>query len=233
MIKTSKKVSYCGLAITLLSSFGTKADNSLNQDIKAVVEQEIHSQLIRTYTLISNVDIRFRMSSSIDNLPECNGPLLLPSSDRIPLGNYRWTVSCEGQWDATVSTTTSVDVLAPTAVKTLKSGTRLSESDVENNWVNLNFPQKLILKKEDLMGLKTTRTVRKGKEFLIGQIGLDYDAVKGQKVTLLYRAEMFQVKSQGLLLANAQVGDKVAVKSVSSGKEMIGTLTGINTVEVY
>ncbi|WP_417883133.1 flagellar basal body P-ring formation chaperone FlgA [Vibrio rumoiensis] len=215
-------------------SLPANAGSKLNEgDVKAFVSEKIQAQLLNSYSHIRNIDMKIRVASSASKLPSCQSAMHVEDSDKIPLGNVRWKVVCDGVWSLTVMSATSAEVYAAKSTQKLKRGTRLVGEDIEMGWINLSYPNDVFQQAKSLVGLKLIRTMRKGDEFSSQHVALDYDALKGQEVSITYQASTFKIQTQGILLSDAQLGDKVSVENKTSGKEMIGTLTGKGTVQIF
>lgn len=222
---------------TLVASFLSQsacASSLMNEsDVKTLVSENIQSRLLSSYSHVKNIDMRIRVASAVSKLPQCETPMQVEGIDSIPLGNVRWKVNCGDIWSLTVVSTTTAEVYAAQSVKKLKRGTRLTQEDIEMGWIHLSYPDDVFQQSKNLVGLRLIRTMRKGDAFSSQHIELDYDALKGQEVSVTYQALTFKIQAKGILLTDAQVGDKVSVENKTSGKEMIGTLTGKGTVEVF
>ncbi|HPI94014.1 MAG TPA: flagellar basal body P-ring formation chaperone FlgA [Deltaproteobacteria bacterium] len=87
-------------------------------------------------------------------------------------------------------------------------------------------------KLEDCVGKRTKVTLRVGNPVQPSQVERMPDVCSGETVTIRARSECFTVEARGVAVKDGYVGEHIAVKNVSSGKQVVGTIIAPSVVQV-
>ncbi len=123
----------------------------------------------------------------------------------------------------------------PISVKILHIGKILSQADVISTAVLKQEAKtkNYIISEDDLIGkqlrVKIPSHVAFKKEYLINPMVLK----RGDPVTLLYEKNGISIKSSGICLKKAAVGDSVRVKNSKTGIELDGVVLDNSTIKIY
>lgn len=85
---------------------------------------------------------------------------------------------------------------------------------------------------EDCVGKRARVTLREGTPVQPSQVERMPDVCSGETVTIRARSECFMVEARGVAVKDGYVGEHIAVKNVSSGKQVVGTIIAPSVVQV-
>jgi len=119
------------------------------------------------------------------------------------------------------------------ASRFIPKDTLLTEADLNFQVVNLSkSPGNLIAGLADVLGKNVSSGIKAGKPIRQNRLTLPYLVQKGDRVRILAHSETLQAGTVGIALDRGMMGDQIKVENLSSGKKVVGRITGASTVGV-
>lgn len=222
------------IAVLATTSAGPAA--AADQDLEAI--RRAAHDLVASRTAagagVTRIDVR-----PLDprlRLPACELPLSTQLPDSSPAeGNLLVSVRCEGArpWSLFVPVSVRTLVAVVVMTRTLPRGGVVTIADValDTRPVNaLTGGYYGVL--EDVIGKVTSRPVAAGTALNPLMLSAALVVRRGQRVTLSTAVGAISVRSAGTVLADAALGERVQVRSLSSQRIVEGRVAGDGLVDV-
>lgn len=121
----------------------------------------------------------------------------------------------------------------PVLKEQLAKGTNIKAEHIGTREVNIRqIAKTVILDKNEIIGLETTRTLRPGNPIYIGYVRVAPDVHNNQNVSMNYNVAGIQLSAKGRALEDGNIGSYIRVLNTSSQKIVVGTIIAKNTVSV-
>lgn len=169
-------------------------------------------------------------------LKKCDIPLetfstgAMNSTSRMTVG-----VRCNGlkPWTLYVPVTLSAWVDVVFSSRALSRGELLTQGDMEIRRVPLNkLPNGFLSDNSQLADFELTRPVKAGTALTLNTVRRREIVQQGQEVIIVAQTSGFQVRMSGEALKNGQLGDKIPVRNLNSGRTIEATVLSNSTVSV-
>jgi flagella basal body P-ring formation protein FlgA len=85
----------------------------------------------------------------------------------------------------------------------------------------------------DAIGKRSVRSIRAGQTILSDMIEIPPMVKKGNRVFIKAENDEIRITALGKVLEDGRSGEQIKVRNINSGKEILATVTGPDTVEVY
>jgi flagella basal body P-ring formation protein FlgA len=154
------------------------------------------------------------------------------------IGNVSLNLSLyvDGKHVRTVPLSGRISVLQDVvkAAVRINEGHVISDGDLilitENN---VRLRKSAITNISDAIGKRSVRSIRAGQIILSKMIEIPPMVKKGNRVLIKAENEEIRITASGKVLEDGRSGEQVKVMNINSGKEILATVTGPGTVEVY
>ncbi|WP_165311086.1 flagellar basal body P-ring formation chaperone FlgA [Vibrio ziniensis] len=219
------------ISLSLLLAFAPAWANSVQSQIESYLSQRIETAISGQFLTFDNLQINFRLSSAVNNLPSCEQTLFSNKANGNFLGSETWWVECGSIWRIKVVTNVSLDADVVATKSPLRKGHRIELSDVTLQRETLSLKGTVYQYVEDVVGTKLRRSVKANQVLTRRNIELDYAVTKGHHVAIVFHSGSFSLETIGVALENGVVGDRILVVNSESGRELSVTVTGENRVE--
>jgi len=207
------------------------------QDIRSSSETYLRAQLGVTDT--NNEDIKVT-AASMDyrlRLARCDSPLehSLPQGHRIQ-GRIAVGTRCtdeQHRWSIFVPVTVTqfADVVVTT--EAVSRGEFLKANQLKLERRSLNFLHNGYMQSlKQAVGQQLKTTLPRGLVVNPSQLKRPYAIKRGQDVNILAKSDLISVRIKGKALANAQIGERIRVKNLSTDKIVEGTASYNGFVEI-
>lgn len=121
----------------------------------------------------------------------------------------------------------------PIAGRTLVKGSVVNSADLAMARLNIAaLPKDVIDRQDDVIGLKLSEDVSAGQVFRRNLLALPTVVEAGARVTMVYRARLFEASATGIALEAGAAGQVIRVKNDSSKKIIMGTVLESGVIEV-
>jgi flagella basal body P-ring formation protein FlgA len=227
----ASKYILCLLLTGLLGS--PQASEQSHASIYQAVRQHLQQRLAN---VSSSPRIEVKKLDARLNLPACETPLTsFDPPGRHKLGRTSVGVRCTGKrrWSLFVSASISVDLPVVVANRTLSRGSILQASDVRLQIISSdNLSTDYLDQTLQAVGKRLRRNVTSGKVINNGMLMVPKAVKFGNLVTLVSRAGGLEVRMKGKAVGQGGIGERVAVKNLSSKRVVEGTIISTDLIEV-
>ncbi|QFY89517.1 flagellar basal body P-ring formation protein FlgA [Magnetovirga frankeli] len=233
MAKTSPLLPTLPLLLALLpATAGLAADQShasIYQAVHGHIEQRLDEIEAKPEIQINPLDRRL-------SLEQCDQPLQTfdPPSFRA-LGRTSVGVSCEGSkpWSLYVSAQVSVDLPVVVAARPLARNSLVQAADLKLKPVNSDkLYNNYLTRPADALGKRLRRNIKAGDVLNNGMLIVPKAVKYGSRVTLISRLAGLEVRMKGKAMGQGGIGERVAVKNLSSERTVEGIIRASGVVEV-
>lgn len=183
-----------------------------------------------------NVSVEVRPLDARLRLRQCQEPLstFAPQAGQI-LGSVSMGVRCSDAkpWTIYVRTQVTAAQNVPVLTKSLPRNAVITAADIKLVQRPLQSAGNgLVYDPSQIIGKELKRQLDAGSAIRISQLRAPKAIKRGQQVTLITGLSGLEVRNQGLALRDAVAGERVAVKNLSSGKQIEGIARSDGTVSV-
>ena len=213
-----------GQSVDLPSEFKQKIVNELNA-MYGIPTQDV---------IFSNARVQPKLPAESTNMKFSNivlGDLTKLDQARI-MATLTNTDGSSMSYDFTVALNITTTTL--TAAEDIPAGTTLTDNKFWSARSTINSLSGRILLPTSVKGklIKTTSAVAKGEVILASAVQEAHEVARGKVVTVSYKTAQIDIKTQGTLLDNAEVGALVRVENLESKRSITGRLLSEDLVEV-
>lgn len=216
-------ISLCNSAYVIAQSYDHEIIKHLT---KAFVEKKLSTSNIGKKVITpADIDPRIKIK-----------PCLTPLNFNIPEShstrNVNVKVSCEDSTPWVLFMPVKIQTKLPvlTAKQTISKGSLLNSTNVEITYIDqLDLRGETLMDMNLIIGAKAKRTLSKGKALSPRSFCV---ICKGDNVEIIAKSSTFMIKTEGVALKNANLGEKVRVKNNRSGRIVVGTVGAFNKVVI-
>lgn len=162
----------------------------------------------------------------------CDVPLSANIPENYSRRNVNVKVSCESStpWHLFVPVKISTTVPVLVTQHKVDKGSVLDEGNLTIEWrEQYKLRGETIDNKDWIIGAKSKRTLSKGSIVTKKSICV---VCKGENVTITAQSNDFMIKTAGVALKNATLGEQVKVKNLSSGRTIFAQVKAVNQVVI-
>lgn len=121
---------------------------------------------------------------------------------------------------------------ASVATRLIQANERITENDIQQKRVNINFMRDGLPNPKDIVGKKAGRTLSVGQAIYSNDLKKEPAVQRGQIVKIILGDESFEVTSTGTAEEGGSVGDLIKVKNSENQKMLSGVLIEPGIVKV-
>ncbi len=209
---------------------------ALPQALTRYASQELEQQLTTLGWQAVAVHYAPWLPEGARQLPPCKQPLQIQRSNpQTPAwGRLSYQLSCptEPVWHTRGRVDVSLSLELWVARQGLKKGHVLQASDLQSRVVTVDrLFRSFTPIQQSLLGYRTLRKIRAGQLLSASDLGAPLAVHKGDEVAIYARTPGFSASMRGIALADGELGDTIAVRNLSSNKELQATVTAAGEVE--
>jgi len=210
----------------------------------AVNNNELNNA-IKKYFIDNNVNKEFSINSKL-NLPSCGENIEI----RKKYNSYKTLeVTCpqEDSWNYILRVSTKNTSKAKKNKKKNKfkrvnlvkiknniiKGQIITESDIVYAYVRTPGSSNYFTKKDEIIGKKAKRSIRKGQIIRVRHIEKDWTVMEGQKVIIENNISNIKILVDGIALNSAMKGEYLDVLNKSSGKTLKAWVKNNKNVSIF
>lgn len=224
------------LLFPLLSLATTAEPEALLQALNQQARQELEQQLTTLGWQALEVHYSPWLPEGASKLPPCPQPLQIQRSNpQSPAwGRVSYLVRCPvaPAWQTRGRVDVSLSLELWVARHSLKKGQVLQAADLQSQKVTVDrLFRSFTPIQQSLLGYRTLRKIRAGQLLSAADLGAPLLVHKGQEVTLYARTPEFSASMRGVALADGERGESIAVRNLSSNKEVQAIVTAAGEVE--
>ncbi len=157
-------------------------------------------------------------------------------SDPHVLSSRRFSLifRVDGKAVKNITVNATLEALAQVAITTddLRRGVILREEHIETAERDLNHLRAPCFDKNELLGKRLKRSLRKGQVFERSAVAFPPMIKRGELVTITAQKGALRVTAKGLAQQNGDEGDMIRVRNISSQKDLICKVSGPVAVTV-
>ncbi|MFO1376453.1 MAG: flagellar basal body P-ring formation chaperone FlgA [Steroidobacteraceae bacterium] len=112
------------------------------------------------------------------------------------------------------------------------AGSTLGHQDLTYSEIAVTPPIGWFQSEHDLLGAKLLRTASAGQVILPGWVRRVPAVRRGHPVTLIGRTASVTVRTSGIAVTDAAIAERVRIRNPSSGREIEGIVSGVDSVEI-
>ena len=207
----------------------TQSHTSIREAAREHAQAEAASLPGKVQVEVGSLDSRLKLTA-------CDQPLqTYDSPNGLRGGRGVVGVRCEGSkpWKLYVPVRIAVLEQVVTSRRPVVRGHTLSAADVMLSEVDTSGLHKAYFTRiEDVIGLRTKRSVGGGKTLHAGLLRREQLVKRGSQVEIVANAGGLHVTMRGKALADGGRGDRIRVKNLNSGRVITGTVSGRGMIQV-
>lgn len=212
--------------------------NTLATEISPALQQHIATELKHylqrlQVTSAAAPDISLTLPAAITDASCSQLNISRRQENEPPLGRVSYTLHCTApqRWQSRAVAQVRLYLPLVVASRTLQrdeviSADMLSLAPTELSTLR-HDPE---LRPDDLIGMTVKRRINAGEPLHRALLQLVYLVEKGSRVKLLVQGQGFEVSTEATALANGQLGERIKVENLTSGKIVDAVVSGKNTV---
>lgn len=116
--------------------------------------------------------------------------------------------------------------------RNMEKGEIIRIQDVQENYAYLNDASFYPSSAEEIVGKRLKRSVQKNTVITKDLLEDEYLVKKGDVVTVKFENEKMMISTKAISLERGKLGDTIKVKNMTSGKEIVGLISGAKEVTV-
>jgi flagellar basal body P-ring formation protein FlgA len=150
------------------------------------------------------------------------------------LGLVTATISAGGNSSEVARVSGRVRVMAqiPVAGKPIPRGALISEGDIEMQTCDISASPLIVRDKAECLGKRAKTTLQAGKPFSRSNIEQPPLVSRGDVIAIQARSEELVVMDRGVALRDGRLGERIPIRNVGSGKQIVGTIIAHSLAEV-
>lgn len=208
----------------------TELSSALQQHIAAELQQYLKQLQLNS---TAQPDISLTLPAAITNASCSQLSISRRQQHTPPLGRISYTLKCTApqRWQSRAVAQIQLYLPLVVASRTLQrdeiiNADMLSLADIELSTLR-HDPE---LQPEPLLGMTVKRRINAGEPLHRAMLQLEYLVEKGSRVKLLVQGQGFEVSTEATALADGQLGERIRVENLTSGKIVEVVVSGKNTV---
>jgi flagella basal body P-ring formation protein FlgA len=223
--------------VLLLAAASSVPAASADIQSHASIREAVHEHaLAEAATLPGRAEITVGSIDSRLKLSACDQPLqTFDSPNGLRRGRGVVGVRCDGSkpWKLFVPVRIALLEQIVISRRPMVRGQTLTAADVSLSEVDTTGLHKAYFTRvEDVIGLRTKRSVGSGKTLHAGLLRREQLVKRGAQVQIVADTGGLHVTMRGKALADGGLGDRIRVKNLNSGRVVSGTVRGRGVIEV-
>lgn len=211
--------------------------NSFAAQLSHADIEDIAADAVNAYMLANTLtQQKFTVSAaSLDSrirIKNCHNALTTEITENSNRRNINVKVACPDDDSWFLYIPVKVKTLSPVLVaKTnLKKGSVITTHNVGVEYLaDHKIRGEVLDQNTSVLGARLKRNIRQGAAIYNKFICL---VCEGEKVTIIAKGSDFSIKSDGIAMENATIGEQVEIKNIRSGKIVFGRVTAMNKVVI-
>ncbi|MCE2595614.1 flagellar basal body P-ring formation protein FlgA [Motilimonas cestriensis] len=198
--------------------------------IEKMAEDEVAAQIQSPAN--GKVDIKATPLDSRLSLTPCETQLTVAIVNEQVRKNTVVKVTCDDAtpWHTYIQVRVKITTPVVVAKRLLASGAILSEQNITISFVELHTLRgNVVADPLQLYGVKAKRRIPKGRTIKMRDVCF---ICKGDNVVIKARVSGLEIKTNGIAINSASLGDTIRVKNAQTDKVVVGKVTGISEMEV-
>jgi len=155
-----------------------------------------------------------------------------PHEDFLGLTSVTFVFGPDGADKVMVTGKVNVQVEAPVAKETIRRGQIIDASDLELRRIDITRMPPVAMDVKACAGMRAKAFIRKGSPILLNNIDAPPLVYKGAPVMIEAGNQDLIVSDKGVALMDGRADDRIAVKNLSSGRQIVGIVIAPSRVRV-
>ncbi|MDX3774328.1 flagellar basal body P-ring formation chaperone FlgA [Chromatiaceae bacterium AAb-1] len=222
------------LLLTFAGSIPVHA-NELEQQLRQHINREIDHFTRQLGVKDSKRNIELFLPRGIEKMSQCDKlQISRRQQAEPPWGRISYSLSCStpASWQSRATARISVWLDLVIAQRTLEREEVLAEDMLAIKTLEVSqINHGLEFQTAPLIGMKVRRRIAAGQPVARHLLQNAYLVTNGNHVTIRVQQQDFQATARGVALADGQLGERIKVQNLTSGKIIEGTVVGENLIE--
>lgn len=224
------------LLLPLLAWFstGAAAAAGIEQQLQQHIEQELAQYLHQLGVRAQQQEIQLTLPGGLADNHCDNVQISRRQQQEPPLGRVSYSLSCEGpqRWQSRATAKVALWLELVVASRTLERDEVLNDTMLTTQSLDIaTLRHGLEFDSSALFGMTVKRRIDAGSPVSRHLLQAAWLVQKGAQVTLQFSGDGFAVSTKGLALSNGQLGEKISVQNLSSGKVIDAIVIAEDLVE--
>ncbi|MCE0556192.1 MULTISPECIES: flagellar basal body P-ring formation chaperone FlgA [unclassified Motilimonas] len=197
--------------------------------IEKMAEDEVAAQIQSPAN--GKVDIQATPLDDRLSLTQCEAPLDVVIVNGQVRKNTVVKITCDtAPWHTYVQVRVKITTPVVVAKRLLAPGAILSDQNITISFVELyTLRGNVVADPLKLYGVKAKRRIPKGRAIKMRDVCF---ICKGDNVVIKARVSGLEIKTNGIAINSASLGDTIRVRNAQTNKVVVGKVTGISEMEV-
>lgn len=222
------------LLLLITGPLQAKQQHTPEQQLKQHIQQELQQYQNQLAVKTKQQDIQLSVPAALNDSRCDDLSISRRQQSEPPLGRVSYTLSCTSpqRWQSRAVAQVKLYLPLVVASRTLErdevlTTDMLSLQDVEISAIRhgLEFDA------NSLLGMTVKRRISAGSPVSRNLLQAVYLVLKGAQINLQYRGDGFAVATKAIALDSGQLGERISVQNISSGKVIDAIVTGANNAE--
>lgn len=229
-----KKNSFFILFSICISFFAQNlyAEQLSHADIESFAAKAVNTYMLANTSSKQKFTISAAKLDSRIRIKSCSQALLTHIIKNNNHRNINVKIICPDDKDWFLFLPVRVKTLSPVLVakRNLQKGTVITTNNVGIEYLaDHKIRGEILTQNKSVLGARLKRNLQQGSAIYSKYICL---VCEGEKVTIIAKASDFNIKSDGIAMENATIGEQVKIKNSRSGKIVFGRVTAMNKVVI-
>lgn len=206
----------------------------IEAQLRRHIEQELALYLQQLGMQAKQQDIQLTLPGGLSGNQCDNLQVSRRQQQEPPLGRVSYTLSCDSpqRWQSRATARVALWLELVVASRTLERDEILDATMLTTQSVDIaTLRHGLEFDSSALLGMTVKRRIDAGSPVSRHLLQAAWLVQKGARVTLQFSGDGFAVSTKGLALSNGQLGEKISVQNLSSGKVIDAVVVGEDLVE--
>ena len=155
-----------------------------------------------------------------------------PNEDFLGFTTLTLSFGADASVKATLGAIVRVVAEVPVAKTEIRRGALIGEQDLELKKVDITQYPPLAINIPGCVGMRAKSWIRKGLPVLLTNIDVPPLVAKGEAVFIEASGDNLQVMDRGMALMDGRLDQKIAVRNMTSGRQIIGTVIAPSRIRV-
>jgi flagella basal body P-ring formation protein FlgA len=224
------------MVLLLLITWPLQAKQELapEQQLKQHIQQELQQYLNQLGVKARQQDIKLNLPSALSDSHCDNLSISRRQQTEPPLGRVSYTLSCTSpqRWQSRAVAQVKLYLPLVVASRTLERDEVLTADMLSLQELDIGgIRHGLEFEPGTLLGMTVKRRISAGSPVSRHLLQAAYLVQKGAQITVQYRGDGFAVATTAIALSDGQLGERISVQNISSGKVIDAIVTGENNAE--
>lgn len=225
-----------GLTVLLLLTAGPlrAATQAPEQQLKQHIQQELQQYLHQLGVKARQPEIELHLPSALNDSRCDNLGISRRNQTEPPLGRVSYSLSCTApkRWQSRAVAQVKLYLPLVVASRTLERDEVLTADMLTLQKLDISGVRHgLEFNAHTLLGMTVKRRISAGSPVSRHLLQVAYLVQKGAQITVQYRGDGFAVSTTAIALSDGQLGERISVQNISSGKVIDAVVTGENNAE--